>query len=185
MSDDELISAYADGTLQGAERAAFEARLAREADLQRKVAATQLLLREAPALRVSMVPRNFILPASAAARSPRPRAAQPWALRLAAALALFLFVSLLVLESALQPLSQTPAGMPAMPMAAEPMQEAAPQSEGVGQRMLPQALPADITAIPTPTEPTPRRWLPRARSSLPRLSCSSPHYACWLGLRSF
>ncbi|MCS6774109.1 MAG: hypothetical protein NZ693_08355, partial [Thermoflexales bacterium] len=65
MSDDELISAYADGTLQGAERAAFEARLAREADLQRKVAATQLLLREAPALRVSMVPRNFILPASA------------------------------------------------------------------------------------------------------------------------
>lgn len=149
MSDDERIAAYVDGRLSEAERAAFEARLAREADLQRKVTATQLLLREAPSLRVNTVPRNFILPVGSAAHSRRAQATRPWALRLAAAFAAVLFVSLLVIDQTLPPLGAPP--LPTPPAAAEPMLEAAPAGEPAAPRMMPQMLPADSAALPTPT----------------------------------
>jgi hypothetical protein len=81
VTDDELISAYVDGRLTAAERASVEARAQAEPSLHRRIAATELLAREAGRLPVVAVPRNFILPRAAGTR-PAPAAPPSRAARL-------------------------------------------------------------------------------------------------------
>jgi anti-sigma factor RsiW len=79
---DELLSAYLDGQLNAEERARLEARLTTDPALQADLEAlrrTVALVRDLPPM---PVPRNFILPQTAAARphpAPPPRPRHAWA----------------------------------------------------------------------------------------------------------
>src|SRR5688572_8345264 len=72
MDWSELLSGYIDGTLNNAERAALETRLAQDADLRRELAALQqtvMLVKNLPTLKA---PRNFtITPQMVKRRQPR------------------------------------------------------------------------------------------------------------------
>lgn len=103
--DYELLSAYIDGTLSDAERAALEARLTQEADLQQALNSLQhtvMLLRQMPEL---SAPRDFTLDADKLAARPA-RTALPFpltatfsALSAAAAVLLFVFGAYFLLRS--------------------------------------------------------------------------------------
>lgn len=115
MTEDELISAYVDGQLSGPERAVFETRVQTDAALRRRVAATQLLYREARQLPNAAAPRNFILPRDFGQKQP---VAQPkhsllptWVFRIGSAAAALLFVSVLAVEVA-RPAAFSPASLP-------------------------------------------------------------------------
>ena len=103
--DYELLSAYIDGTLSDAERAALEARLTQEADLQQALNSLQhtvMLLRQMPEL---SAPRDFTLDADMLAARPArttlpfPLTATFSALSAAAAVLLFVFGSYFLLRS--------------------------------------------------------------------------------------
>jgi len=118
QSDDELISAYLDGRLAEAERAAFEARLRAEPDVQRRLDVTRLLVATARALPAQPLPRDFTLPIAASA-APQTRAGARvnplnWFLRLGSALAAAVFVIAIGLD--LAGLSAPPAQPPAPAM---------------------------------------------------------------------
>jgi hypothetical protein len=114
-SDDELISAWLDGRLAGAELAAFEARLRAEPALRRQVDATRLLVATARALPAQPLPRDFTLPIPAATTPRAQRRAQVnplnWFLRFGSALAAAVFVIAIWLD--LAGLSAPPAQSPA------------------------------------------------------------------------
>ncbi|MCS6848459.1 MAG: hypothetical protein RMN52_12195 [Anaerolineae bacterium] len=137
MTEDELISAYVDGRLSEAERAAFDARMVQDPALRRRVAATRLLVREARALPAVQPPRNFILPLDAgrkqAAPEPRRSSFSPWIFRLGSLAATLIFVSLVAFEWLRPaPFAAAPAAVPA----------AAPAAQMSSQRELPAAAPA-------------------------------------------
>lgn len=126
MTDDELISAYVDGRLSEAERSMLEARMAQDAVLRRRIAATRLLVHEARAIPARQLPRNFILPLDAGRklRGPEPRrSSSSWVFRLGALAATVIFVSLVLVE-----LLGT-AGTPTAPMSAPASAETMAQSE--------------------------------------------------------
>ena len=72
MVDDEMISAYVDGQLNEAERAALEARMRQDSALRQRIALTQLLKAETRQLPTPPLPRHFALPAQYA-RPPQRR----------------------------------------------------------------------------------------------------------------
>lgn len=118
MTEDELITAYVDGQLSAQERAALEARAQGDVALRRRIAATQLLSREAQQLPALAAPRNFILPRDMGAKpapSPEPRRGgllPTWLFRLGSLAAAGAFALVVAVE-----LFQAPAAAPA-PMAA-------------------------------------------------------------------
>jgi hypothetical protein len=109
--DDELISVYIDGALDGAARQAFEARLASEPDLRRRVDATRRLVQAAAQLPPAGLPRNFTLPASMG----KPALTYPslW-LRMGSAVAAAVFVLAIGLDvsGVLAPRTVAPAAAP-------------------------------------------------------------------------
>lgn len=116
-SDDELISAWVDGRLDDAERAAFESRLRAEPALKRRVDATRLLVATARALPAQPLPRDFTLPIPAATPRPQRRAQVNlfnWFLRFGSALAAAVFVIAIWLDWAglSAPSHQPPAPAP-------------------------------------------------------------------------
>lgn len=129
MTEDELISAYVDGRLSEAERAAFDARMVQDPALRRRVAATRLLVREARALPAVQPPRNFILPLDAGRKQPAPEPRRssfsPWIFRLGSLAATLIFVSLVAFEL----LRPAPFAAPAAVPAAAPAAEMSPQRE--------------------------------------------------------
>ncbi|BCX05737.1 MAG: anti-sigma factor [Candidatus Roseilinea sp.] len=141
MNEDELISAYVDGRLNEAERAAFDARIAQDPALRRRVAVTRLLIREARALPALQPPRNFILPLDAgqkkAAPEPRRSAFSPWVFRLGSLAATALFVLLVTFELF------RPAPFASAPAVAPAAAPAAPAAEMLPQRELPAPAPAE------------------------------------------
>ncbi|MFC1466576.1 MAG: anti-sigma factor family protein [Candidatus Brachytrichaceae bacterium NZ_4S206] len=137
MIEDELISAYVDGRMSEAERAAFDARMAQDPVLRRRVAATRLLVREARALHSVQPPRNFILPLDAGRKQPAPEPRRssfsPWVFRLGSLATTVIFVSLVAFEVLRPaPFAAAPAAVPA----------AAPAAEVSPQRELPAPAPA-------------------------------------------
>ncbi len=128
--DDALISAWVDDQLSEADRQAFEARMRREPDLQRRAEATRTLVQQARQLPQVSPPRNFIIQPSTTQQRAQSavRAQMPqWqrALRWAAAVMSVMFVSLLVLDALQQPAPVpmsvvAPPAMLAMPSAAQP-----------------------------------------------------------------
>lgn len=132
---DELLSAYVDGQLSAEERAGLEAQLAIDPELRVELDAlrqTVALVRGLPPI---PVPRNFILPQTAAAR-PQPTRQAPlrraWAvLFLTAASAVFSLLFAIVLAGDL--LLSGVGGMASAPM---------PQELGAREAVVPQEAPA-------------------------------------------
>jgi hypothetical protein len=128
-SDDELISAYVDGTLSGPDRAAFEARAQADAALRRRVAATRLLTAEARQLPNATVPRNFILPRNLGQKQPVPQPKRTlfpaWVFRIGSVAAALLFVSALAVEVA-RPAAFSPSALPYSAPAPAPVEAPAP-----------------------------------------------------------
>ncbi len=169
--EDERISAYVDGELSEDERAAFEAALAQDATLRRKVAVTQLLVREARALQQQAVPRNFILPREAVKQMRPPSSSEEEQMpaqdqesalrvmvRLGAALVVFavVFIGLLqVLPSALVPRSPAP-------LAVQPTVPASPAVEESAPRMMPMLVAPESAAQPEALNQAPARPTPPA-----------------------
>ncbi|MFN4293969.1 MAG: anti-sigma factor family protein [Thermoflexales bacterium] len=154
MTEDELISAYVDGRLSEAERAALDARMARDVTLRRRVAATRLLVRESRALPALQPPRNFILPLDAGRKPAAPERRRPssplWLLRLGSLAATALFVALAASELARPaPFAATPAAAPAAAPAPEmpPQRELATPAEPPAE-MAPAAQPMQREALP-------------------------------------
>ena len=159
MSEEELISAYVDGQLSEAERASFEARLASDPALRRRVLATRLLVGEARQLPMVAPPRNFILPLDAARRPIVARSRFPqWAYRFGALVATVLCIALIAWDVGVpsaRPESATLPAQPALPEA-QPMVSEAPAQERVAPAdaeprafALPESAPA-----PTPSAPS-------------------------------
>lgn len=188
MTDDELISAYVDGRLSEAERATFEARMARDLALRRRTVATRLLVREARALPSRQPPRNFILPPDIgqkrdSAESRRP-AFSPWVFRMGALAATIVFVSLVALEL-LQPIG-TPASLEVVPASAELMaQGESPTAVTPAARMAPMGVvpeqgesqPADsmqAAAAPEAVEAVPLQALDEQMVTVPALAPQPP-----------
>jgi len=168
-SEEELISAYVDGQLSAAEQAAFEARLARDPELRRRVLATRLLIREARQLPMLTPPRNFILPSDVARRPvvARPRFPR-WAYQLGALAATVLCVVLIVWDFGLPSARPAPAAQPAQP-AAQPMLPEALSQERVAPAdaeprafALPESAPSPTPATPSPPDVNGWVTLPRA-----------------------
>jgi hypothetical protein len=107
VNDDELISTYLDGRLSEREHAAFEARLHADASLRRRVAATQLLVREARQIPALAAPHIFILPRDVVVTKPTPRPSGfQWPtliFRLGSIAAALLFLVLIGADAVLQP----------------------------------------------------------------------------------
>lgn len=154
MTEDELISAYVDGRLSEAERAALDARMARDEALRRRVAATRLLVRASRALPALQPPRNFILPLDAGRKPAAPAQQRPssssWLWRLGSLAATALFVALAAFELARPaPFAATPAFAPAAAPALEalPQRESATPAEPLA-KMAPAAQPMQREALP-------------------------------------
>jgi len=156
MSEEELISAYVDGQLSEAERASFEARLASDPELRRRVLATRLLVREARQLPMVAPPRNFILPLDAARRpvAARPRFPQ-WAYRFGALVATVLCIALIVWDVGAPSAQPESATLPAQP-AAQPLLPEAPAEERLAPfdaepraLALPESTPAQTPSAPS------------------------------------
>ncbi len=154
MTEDELISAYVDGRLSEAERAALEARMARDAPLRRRVAATRLLVRESRALPALQPPRNFILPLDVGRKPAAPERRRPlfspWLLRLGSLAATALFVALAASElTRPAPFAAMPAVAPAAAPALEmPPQRALATPAEPPAEMAPAAQPMQGEALP-------------------------------------
>jgi len=158
MSDEELISAYLDGQLSAAEHAMFEARLARDPELRRRVLVTRLIVDEARQLPMVAPPRNFILPADAGRRPVAARASLPlWVYRFGALAAALLCVVLVIVDfsppaarpelAAPQALPAAPAAPPTLPEA--PAQERAAPSDAEPRAFaLPESAPPESAAAP-------------------------------------
>ena len=163
MNEEELISAYVDGQMSDAERTAFEARLAQDAALRRRVLVTRLLVREAGKLPTVALPRNFILPLDAGRARPqaeRPQASFPrWIFRFGSVAATVVFAALVALE-VLQPAA--PAAQPEM---AIPMSAAA----------VPEA--SQPTVVPAQPAPAARDALGAAEASPAQAEAMSPNGA--------
>jgi anti-sigma factor RsiW len=162
MSEEELISAYVDGQLSEAERASFEARLASDPELRRRVLATRLLVSEARQLPMVAPPRNFILPPDVARRPAVARSRFPrWAYQLGALAAMVLCIALIVWDVGLPSAQPELATLPAQP-AAQPMVPDAPAEERLAPFdaeprafALPESTPAQTPSAPSaPAEGT-------------------------------
>jgi anti-sigma factor RsiW len=159
MSEEELISAYVDGQLSEAERASFEARLASDPELRRRVLATRLLVREARQLPMVAPPRNFILPLDAARRPVAACLRFPqWAYRFGALVATVLCIALIVWDvgaPSARPESATlPAAQPLLP-AAPAEERLAPFDAEPRALALPESTPAQTPSAPSaPAEGT-------------------------------
>lgn len=134
---DEQISAYVDGALSGRELAQFEAALAADADLARKVTATQALTGVARQLPQARLPRAFTLPANARLEQTLweklfgPIAPPPKVFRFGSAMAGLLCVFFLGmgLLNANAPISSVALDVPATPSMKIAAQAAAPPAE--------------------------------------------------------
>jgi len=159
LTEEELISAYLDGEMGSAERAAFEARLTQDVALRRRVLATRLLVEEAGNLPAVALPRNFILPPDAGRI--RPQAGRPstpflrWAFRFGSVAATIAFVALVASE-ALPPAA--PAAQPEMaaPELLQPMAAPAGQAQPPAEAYPPpaQAMPPAEAADAGPAAPS-------------------------------
>ncbi|MEI2827815.1 MAG: zf-HC2 domain-containing protein [Dermatophilaceae bacterium] len=133
----EQISAYVDGALSGRELAQFEAALAADADLARKVTATQALTGLARQLPQARLPRSFTLPANARPEQTLweklfgPIAPPQKAFRFGSAMAGLLCVFFLGmgLLNANAPISSAALDVPATPSVKIAAQAAAPTAE--------------------------------------------------------
>ncbi len=156
MSEEELISAYVDGQLSEAERASFEARLASDPELRRRVLATRLLVREARQLPMVAPPRNFILPSDAARRPVVARPRFPlWAYRFGALVATVLCIALIVWDVGAPSARPESATLPVQP-AAQPLLPEAPAEERLAPfdaepraLALPESTPAQTPSAPS------------------------------------
>jgi anti-sigma factor RsiW len=147
MSEEELISAYLDGQLSAAEQAAFEARLAGDPELRRRVLVTRLIIREARQLPMVAPPRNFILPADAGRRPVAARTFLPlWVYRFGALAAVLLCIVLVVADfgpSAMPSESIAPAAQPALPSAPAQGERVAPLDAEPRAFALPESAPPE------------------------------------------
>lgn len=169
--EDERISAYVDGELSEDERAAFEAALAQDATLRRKVAVTQLLVREARALQQQAVPRNFILPREAVKQMHPPSSSeeeqmpvqdQESALRVMVRLGAALVVFAVVFIGLLQVLPSTLVPRSPAPLAVQPTLPASPAVEESTPRMMPMLVAPESAAQPEALNQAPARSTPPA-----------------------
>jgi anti-sigma factor RsiW len=119
-NDDELISAYVDGQLNERERQAFEARMAADPSLRRRVEATRLLVQAARELPPVPLPRNFTLPKSAGAPQRAAPSATWWRLGSALAAAVFVIAIGLDVSGSLSPRAAAPTTASAPNAAAVP-----------------------------------------------------------------
>ena len=189
LTEEELISAYLDGEMGSAERAAFEARLTQDVALRRRVLATRLLVQEAGKLPTVDLPRNFILPLDASRARPSVRGLRPPFLRLAfrfgSVAATIVFVALVASEALLptapaaQPEMAVPAAVPEIsqpmaapaqpappeeayppPAAAMPADEAARAEPAFSPRSAPQATQPQAADAPLPQADQPAPTVP-------------------------
>jgi anti-sigma factor RsiW len=119
-NDDELISAYVDGQLNERERQAFEARMAADPSLRRRVEATRRLVQAAHELPPVPLPRNFTLPKSAGAPQRVGPSATWWRLGSALAAAVFVIAIGLDVSGSLSPRAAVPTTANAPSVAAVP-----------------------------------------------------------------
>ena len=111
-SQDELISAYIDGQLDDASRQSFEARIAADPALRKRVEATRTLVQTAHQTPAVAAPRNFTLPRTATAATAThrevPSSRSGW--RIGSALAAAVFVIAIGLDTiGVGQLAQSPA----------------------------------------------------------------------------
>jgi anti-sigma factor RsiW len=145
---DELLSAYLDGQLSAEERAGLEAQLATDPDLRAGLEAmrhTVALVRDLPPV---PVPRNFILPQTAAAR---PQPARPALLRrawaapfLTAATAVFGLLFAVILAGDLLLSGAGGIGSAPMPEAMMLKQAEVPQQAPVKEIVVTQAVEREV-----------------------------------------